>query len=778
MATYFVDYEGGASANIAAGGQGTTFATRVKSLSNCIAAVLAPGDNIKVMGIPAATTVGNATWTSGRLGTAITPTSTTNATPIVMTKAGHGLATGDTFLLAGHATNTKANGIWKASVSGNDVTMLNADGSNSVGNGVGGATGSFVKMSSAAVILDTAVTANIACCGNRGAKANWTASANVTDTVITSTYKEGGECQQVAIAAGFTTGLAAYFPTGTLDLSGYEQISFWFAQTAGTVGAVGSIQLKLCSDAAGVTAVDTFDIPLIATSNQWQACTVNKGSALGSSIQSIALYVVTDNGAQTFLIDNVFACKAASAADSLSLCSEISKSGETKWYPIQSINGPRVMLDGTTMTLPFGSPMVSGYWGTSGTGYMKKREPIKTTPTNGDVDVQAMQDSGTLANPLIVSGGWDRTDMSTQTLETVFSGQNGKGYGLRANNINYIQISNISFTRYSYGLHANWTVGSIFTIPNVSACQYAVNQGSGSDTDYIIGAAIGCQNGLYLLTGRLRVTLGAMIGVLGTALDGNQGYSMNQLTMNGPIVAGSNSNYGLSLANLGSMKIFMNGYQVIGFDTGAYFSSYGDNEIYDAIFDNSISRDVMNYGTNDAKNYLIRCQLNHATNKIINYPSGSWAASTLYAQGTEGDSNLRMIKNQYATIIPQADVRHTASGTAWKISLLDPYSMISSRWPFSFPIAQVACNAGSAVTCNLYMRRDNTGLTAKLVCKGAQILGVPSDVTSDLAGSADTWYMVSITFTPTEIGVVEITVECYGGTTYNLYLDDFSTSQV
>lgn len=46
---------------------------------------------------------------------AVTPqtlTSSTNASPTVITKTSHGLATGDRILIFGHTTNTNANGLW------------------------------------------------------------------------------------------------------------------------------------------------------------------------------------------------------------------------------------------------------------------------------------------------------------------------------------------------------------------------------------------------------------------------------------------------------------------------------------------------------------------------------------------------------------------------------------------------------------------------------------------------------------------------------------------
>ena len=66
--------------------------------------------------------------------------SSVNATPIeVTTAAPHGYATGDKVSINGHLVNTNANGSWAVTVTG--PTTLELDGS--VGNGIGGATGTI-----------------------------------------------------------------------------------------------------------------------------------------------------------------------------------------------------------------------------------------------------------------------------------------------------------------------------------------------------------------------------------------------------------------------------------------------------------------------------------------------------------------------------------------------------------------------------------------------------------------------------------------------------------
>jgi hypothetical protein len=75
--------------------------------------------------------------------------SSTNATPIVVTTAvAHGFTNGDIVYIDGHATNTAANGVWAITAASGSVFSLTdpITGANSVGNGVGGATGYSVNM--------------------------------------------------------------------------------------------------------------------------------------------------------------------------------------------------------------------------------------------------------------------------------------------------------------------------------------------------------------------------------------------------------------------------------------------------------------------------------------------------------------------------------------------------------------------------------------------------------------------------------------------------------
>jgi len=220
MATYYIDFEGGNDANA-----GTSFATRWKTITNgATAARIAPGDTIRIMASPDPTSIGNATWTGGGRPAAINISSSTNATPIVITTASaHGLVAGDYVSIASHSTNTNANGIWKVGTVPNSTSfqILQINGNNTTGNGTGGATGTVTNVDNCIVKTATPLVQNIALCGGLGQKPAWTPSTNVTATNPTSLSREGSGIAQIGVQSLFTTGKAAYYTLpATLDLSG------------------------------------------------------------------------------------------------------------------------------------------------------------------------------------------------------------------------------------------------------------------------------------------------------------------------------------------------------------------------------------------------------------------------------------------------------------------------------------------------------------------------------------------------------------------------------
>lgn len=772
MATYYIDYEGGNDAN-----DGLSFANRWKTMTNgATAARIAPGDEIRIMASPDPTSMGNATWTGGGRLASINIASSTNATPIVITTAAaHGLTTGDYVVVASHTTNTNANGVWRVGTtpSATEFQILQMDGSNTTGNGVGGASGTITKANNLVVKTASPLVKNIALCGGLGQKPAWTASANVTATQDTTNFKEGNSAANIAIAAGFTTGKAAYYTLpASLDLSAFQQVSFWVRQASGTIGAAGAVYLALCTDTIGNTVAHTCNIPALGGTGVWFPVTVNLGANLNAAIQSVALYVVTDNGAQTFLIDNIIACKAASSADSVTLQSLISKSdgtGDESWYPIQSINNDVIMIANQNSNGSL-TAQIMGYSGATETVTSYKRETIKVdaqaTLTGAGLNV--VTDSGTAGNLISYSGGWNRTDMSTQTGVTWLDGQNGNSYGINLTSVNYISLDRINACRYSSGLQVstatNVTIGSMYVISVTNGVNF-----NAASSAFNITNIWANNNNIFNLSGiGHNIT---NIKLVANNSSGGVGFGSTRNSYIGSITASNNTNANISFPN-GAMNVtvgaatltssplsraisvsninncYINGGSTSGNAAGILFSAYG--ELY-----------LNNFTINEA---------------IETEVAAGNAGGIVYSNRHDNtDNNSWVFLAGLGTVNQQSSVVDSPATTAWQMRPTTTDATAIS--PVRLKIGTVVCAASALVTVTVRMRRDDTGLTMRLVCPGGQISGVANDVSADMTAAANTWETVTITFTPSKAGAVDIYAYAFGGTTYSGYVCNLTAAQ-
>lgn len=735
------------------------------------------GDEIRYMASPDPTSLGQAAqWTD--VGSALLATKTaaisssTNATPsVVTTLTAHGLSIGDYVQVYGHATNTNINGLWKvgtANFTSTTISLVNDDDTNSIGNGTGIATGSMISSTHRIVKLTTPVTQTISLVGNgqggtNSQKISWTPTTNVTATIISTDFKEGSACQQIAIGSTFTTGKAAYYTLPSqLDLSGYQQITFWIKLTSGLVGSANQTSIVLCSDTTGDTPVNTFNIPFIgagassATLNAWMSLTIDNGAALGNTINSIAFYVNTDNGAQTFLLDCILAVKASSANDSLSVNSLIGKNttGEY-WWPIESIKDKLVVLGGPTNRQSV-SLFPRGYCGVTESVTSYKRECINSFQTNNSNTVFVTGRGGTsIANRNTYTGGYNRTDMSTKTGETWFNGRNSVGYGF-AVGAYYTVLENIHMFRYSSGLNPSLaTVGYLY-----KNCSSIGSNGNGFYTN---------QTPFLELDGCLSL-------MNGTALTAH-GIGTSPLVTYKNCKSISNCGTGFYFAGAHSCKSY-NNYSANN-NMGYFFDGTGtENYFYNCVSEKNQygateSAWHCNANANAGHNYLYNCIINET---VEVYNNQARYGGKIYSQNHDNTAGYHKMFCGGGLIESETTVRHTASGYAWRFSVT--HSERTLDIPIQLSIAKIACSANNQVTVKAWMRRNNTGLMMRLRVMKDQYGGPTTDIISNMTVGADTWEEITLQFTPTLNCVIEVFAEAYGGTTYLGYVDDVTVTQV
>ena len=585
----------------------------------------------------------------------------------------------------------------------------------------------------------------------------WTASANVTVAASGTARKEGTAAALITPATAFTTGKMAYKDTGTLDLSAFQGVSFWCL--GGALTAAGALELRLCSDTTGDVTVHTIPFEGM-TGSVWAVHTWDNGAALSSSIKSVSLWANSDPGTTAFRLDNLVACTAVGASDHVSHKSIISKmtTGEPEWYPILSIaadsvviGGPPTVNIGSTSTI---SPMP--YRGTSETvaTYVRRGAIIPGVPNEAD---RTVQDSGTDTDPIVFSGGWNRTDMSTQTGATYICG--------RGNLTNGIAVSK------------NWVnfekIGGILLRNSVVA-----SGGSGDlkiELEDVVGCGFGPYYGSYSDVRSIYLSVKNVFGAISEYMYINSTTPPNGATkhvfkcrrIQG---ATSTSTTHVALRIAGNWNMF-----VEKIDNNNCWGAHGEDctfaegTLNGTVFANNIG-DII-YGAGVADIILNGCT--YSTYSI----SSTNRSGRIRSTRNGGVATAHSLLAEHFSVVSNASVRHTASGVSWQ-ALPTNITECTHRNPAFFSLAKIAVNASALVTVKCWLRRTNTGLTASIRLVPSDIVGTPLTITeTQMTAAADTWEEVTLTFTPSAAGVVEIEGCAWGGTTYSAYFDDMTITQ-
>lgn len=584
--------------------------------------------------------------------------------------------------------------------------------------------------------------------------AAWTAAPHVTCTA-NSSRKYGAAASRMAVASGFTTGKAAHKAlAATLDLSAYTAVSFWLNIV--TVGSfTGQIAtLRLCSDTTGNTVVDSLliDMGQVAAfgSSSWVPVFIDKGSALGSSIASISISFSTDPGTTTFQINNLVACQSLAHANHLSHRSLIGKNtgGEPEWYPINSINGTTVTLGSGNSTQ---SALGPAYRGTSETVTTYQLRPTYPAWTNAQRTFPFV--NGTEASHITVSGGWDATSMSSQSGKTYHT---GLGYQTSAFSCtgDWWDISGINTVfmaaePYTFTSGAQWCTLTADQL--IGGPSYSVTS-SASDTCAIdIGQIVWADGSVTLgtLKNHQQIRVRRITGVTATVgVFLGSSSPMNQVRQHDLWVDRIDNTVGIGVSASSGVVAGLRG----------------------CTLENNSVGDVRGNG---GITILDNCYLNSST--PVSDPPTADNTGVLASNCNGSSLDHRQWLAGY-TAVTQSAVRQVASGVAWELKPTST-TLVSSRRPAIAKLARVAVNDTGTVTVTCYVRRSDTGLTIGIRANGGQVAGLTTTQSSTTAAAADTWDQLTITFTPTAKGVVEIEGFCYGGTTYTGYFDSLTVSQ-
>lgn len=586
---------------------------------------------------------------------------------------------------------------------------------------------------------------------------NWTAVATGVSCATDGTNKKQGTsaCKTTLAASPGTNALQSYFATGTLNLSGYWQITGWI-RVGTALTSANNLVLALCSDTAGATPVNSFAIPQYAATNTWIQFTINNGSALGGAIKSVALYTgsAAPPASLVVTLDCLVACLNPASAGAITLKTLVSKNSaeqsdpysdgyNRQWYGISYLDSStgQIGIDGAASQ----NISTKGFSGTSETVELYRREPLPLPLTwTTALGTLPLIGSTTAASPVTISGGWD-TGTGLQTGETFIDCQpvSSQIFLYLAGGQNYCTISRINAWRSNCS-------------PN-GAIAFSNTQNAGCAIQY-------CRlGGNYY--GIAPAGLASALVIKNCSFVGNwsgpYGNTYAAMSFQNCIFASNTNGGSQTSASPGKYTncVFYN-------NSVGLFQQYNSGICYNCTF---------------AKNYShTRTDLS-ASVQIL--------ASCTVGTSTIGTANMTTAINQYSGARVYSDPEGVVYGdcSTWTQTTLAGFSghvlqcactsaNLSSTYGADLVVMPVECVANVAVTITASAQRTNTGITSTLLVAGGQIAGVPNDVNVSQNAAANTKETLTLTFTPTANGTIDLTWRCYGGTTYSAYLGEINNT--
>ena len=711
---------------------------------NITASKIVAGDSLRVKKSQSPLNIGSATWDGSDIGPRKTITSSTNASPIVVTTTAHGLSNGDTIMMQAHLTNTNANGVWTVvNVTANTFELVG-----SAGNGVG-SSGSVRKINGRKIVLSSARTTLVV-----PDTATWTNAAGGDTTWAQVAWSKFGyySSRFTMDSAVQSSTKQAYFATGTLDLSSKQNLSFWI-QIRAALASSGRIQIKLCSDTTGDTAVDTFDIPAIpgpagvpgVNAQLWIPLVLprNGGGNLGNAIQSISIWTGATAPPNSFIM--VLSNINATATDDLDALALISKNsaevgGTEPWWCIAAINGTDVYLesfpwydfDSAAASDP---PMRSGYTGSSGSATTYIRHGHKMAFVSGQQTISIWTvTGGTVSDRIDVSGGWDSAT-DTQTGMSWIENSTGWSNTMHLN-VPFVDVSRMGFIRASTGFTSY--AGRVCTFSNLAAAGCTISganltsvYGLTGSFDWLVQSA----SGLYFGGVSVNVKVEAITEISG---NGNGIYFL------GP-----------------GMGNVVNGIAKMRNNTANGINASSLSGGYDYIVQNSEIGTAVNLTTPPFILDVGRLLIRNCTYVGANTTSAAVGAltticvrascpATVQHEKELGVAGATRIHGYFYTMVNSANTRTGGSGQQWTITALG--SQLDSASPARVPFGPIAFLANVPATVKLWVKKSHaTNCTAKLVLPKNQLSGIAADVVATKANDTN-WEQLSLTFTPTEQG--------------------------
>ena len=435
------------------------------------------------------------------------------------------------------------------------------------------------------------------------------------------------------------------------------------------------------------------------------------------------------------------------------------------------------------------------YPSTTASGHSSQKLGVTDTgaAASTTTQVQVVSSSGNPTTPLYISGGWDLSTQ-TQTGQTWFRQMHGtfntrNGYGLYFLSKNYVNLDKLNFLRYYSGIYYYYGSNNTTTNATCNSNTYGIYYNASSNNTITSATCNSNSVGIYYYTSAsnnntiISATCNSnSVGIYytssskntitsATCNSNNYGISYDSASNNNTIISatcnsngtnGINYNSNSSNNTITSATCNSNSQYGIGY-------SGGNNTIYSLSTTGNTSGGIY---TDNANNICHTASIAESTKVNI--------GTTYYADTRQYINNLGGYSYVYSNYATANSQNATAGGTGkeWKFAITN--AARSSVYPFYIPIARAAVAGSGQVTVTVYFKKSGTGIAGGLRVRAGQVAW--SDGTSDITVTCpnDTnRNQVTLQFTPTEAGVVEIEAGAWyvSSTSQTVIIDDIEITQ-
>jgi hypothetical protein len=607
-------------------------------------------------------------------------------------------------------------------------------------------------------------------------ESGWVQSANITVAHGTAYAVQGTNALKITPASGFTTGKMAYkqLPS-TLDLSGYKAITFWaYLATVAAGAANDAIRICLCTDNTGDTPVASFDVNGRSrygynnenqngsyTANQPWYCDLN--AAIGSGINSIAIYAITDPGTTAIYFDNFCACGSVLAEDVVFCHDALIKEGDgLPIYVIKSFSA-----DDTAVIVA--DHASAGCYKTDASVDVEVYIPLLMDTVTG------ITTYGTLGNLLTLSGGWN-PDTDTRDGITYINNRNASGLSATPywTVKQYIKVEHFGITYPVNGMSMQGALGCVFDdlystraassiagMGNIATNLYSVGQGNwgfsgtayGGSGAFLRNRIDGiysscCQYGLYIQS----------------ACKDTDFYNLKSWYCTRAFL----STYDCSLINIRNIEI----YNPITY--ALYIQGGTEVKFYKLTIDTVPAAGIV-YGLAEGNEQFFKIAIYDLTvdSMAVPYSTGisdddSWIINMVRINDDPDDNRFYFDKGSMVT---QKTTRHTAEGTALQFTVRSGVTL-TTAYPKRIPLGVYYLPTGES-NISVWVRKDDASCGTTIIIPAYQIQETtPTDKTDTMTVGANEWEKLLLTITTLEPGIVEMYADVWGAAGKSVFFDD------